>query len=59
MIERSTDARATYTLSTMMGQTVLSGSVDISKYRLDLKIIPAGIFILTIGQETFKIIKTE
>ena len=59
MIERSTDARTTYVLSTMMGQTVLSGSVDISKYRLDLKIIPAGIFILTIGQETFKIIKTE
>ncbi|MBK9104683.1 MAG: T9SS type A sorting domain-containing protein [Saprospiraceae bacterium] len=59
MIERSTDVPAVYTLTTLMGQPMLLGSIATMKYKLDLTAIPAGMFILKVGQESFKIVRAE
>ena len=56
-IESDSDNAIDYSLSTMMGQTIISGTVDSHSYRLDLDGIPSGMYILNVGKEMFKLVK--
>jgi polyhydroxybutyrate depolymerase len=58
-IELTMDTPAAYAVSTLTGQRMLSGTLEPLKNRLDLRAIPAGIYIMTIGEEAFKIVKAE
>ena len=46
-----------YSLSTMMGQKLISGNMAGQRQELDIDALPAGMYVLAIDQETYKIIK--
>ena len=58
-IELPSDAPANYTISTLSGQVILEGSFQTMKEQLDLSLLSRGMYVLTVGQHTYKIIKAE
>lgn len=58
-IEHSYSKPVDFTLSTMMGQVVLSGKLSSQKHQLDVSGISPGIYLFAAGQEVYKLIKAE
>lgn len=58
-IEHSYSKPVDFTLSTMMGQVVLSGKLSSQKHQLDVSGISTGIYLFAAGQEVYKLIKAE
>jgi len=52
-------ARVDYHLSTLTGRSVLKGIINSNQFELDLSNLPRGMYILKIGNETYKILKIE
>ena len=58
-VELPSDVPTSYTISTMYGQRILSGFFHSTKQQLDLAVLSPGMYVLTIGQEAYKIFKAE
>jgi polyhydroxybutyrate depolymerase len=58
-IEMSTPGPTHFILTTLLGQPILSGTFSASKHQLDISSVPAGMYVLNAGPETFKILVTE
>lgn len=58
-VEISTGTPIPYHLTTMYGEPVVSGVLQMNKQQIDLASIPSGMYILNVGQEAFKIVKAQ
>ena len=57
-IELPSDALVQYNISTVYGQMFLQGSLHATKQQLDLSMLPSGMYVITIGQQAYKIVKS-
>ena len=46
----------TYRITNLMGQTVLSGSINDEKQQIDIKELPVGMYFITMGEQTVKFV---
>ena len=46
----------TYRITNLMGQTVLSGSINDEKQQIDIKELPVGMYFITVGGQTVKFV---
>ena len=46
------DQTATYRITNLLGQTVLSGSINTDKQQIDIKKLPSGMYFITVGGQT-------
>ena len=46
----------TYHITNLMGQTVLSGSINDEKQQIDIKELPVGMYFITVGGQTVKFV---
>ena len=45
-----------YRITNLMGQTVLSGSITAENQRIDIESLPAGMYFVTVGEQTLKFV---
>ncbi len=58
-IELPSDIPTRYSISSLYGQFILHGSLHATKQKLDLSALSPGMYVLTIGQQAYKIFKAE
>ncbi len=58
-IERYSDRAVPFFMTSILGQPVLSGVLIDAEQRIDISAFPAGIYVLNIGNEVARIVKTE
>lgn len=58
-VEIPSDLTTNYTVSSLYGQTLLYGSFRATTQQLDLSVLSSGMYVLTIGQQAYKIVKAE
>lgn len=58
-IELPSNIPTTYIISSMYGQIMMNGSFHSTKQQLDLSILSPSMYVLTIGQQAYKIFKAE
>ena len=46
----------TYRITNLMGQTILSGSINAETQQIDIKKLPAGMYFITVGGQTVKFV---
>jgi len=59
VIKRAINTPSPYTLTTMTGQQILGGIAQSNSHQLDLSAISPGMYILSIDQASYKIVKAE
>jgi hypothetical protein len=47
---------ATYRITNLMGQTVLSGNINAETQQIDIKELPSGMYFITVGGQTVKFV---
>jgi hypothetical protein len=46
----------TYQISNLMGQTVLSGSINTDKQQINIANLPKGMYFISVGEQTMKFV---
>ncbi len=59
VIKRAINMPSPYTLTTMTGQQVLAGIAQSNSHQVDLSTISPGMYILSVDQDAYKIVKSE
>ena len=46
----------TYRITNLMGQTVLSGSINTDKQQINIANLPEGMYFISVGEQTMKFV---